>query len=139
MKRQLNFLVIVTGLLGLSASAFMALVYYSHLLNLPADSIGAIQYEVSAHSTAAILLSVSLALGLSALAFRNERKSCSFMLFSAFMALLGYLSPCERLFRLGYIDALISTLILAFFNVFLLLSSAMILHKIHKKLVNQPH
>lgn len=132
MKVHLNTLAIITGFLGLAMTGFMALVYYFHLLNLPANPIDAVRYEVSAHSTAAILLVFSLAFGLTAIIYKGEHKSSYLMLISTFITLLGYVAPCERLLKLGYVDALEATVIFAFFNTILLLSSALALHQIHK-------
>lgn len=124
---------LLLGLLGLLLAIFMDVMYYAHLLCLPSNPIEAVQYEVSAHSTATILLSASVALGCTALILRRDERSSYLMSSSAVLVALGHVPPCERLLRLGYLDALTFTVAIAAVDVALMFAAAALLHEIHSR------
>lgn len=126
-------LAFLTGAIGLMFSAFSTYIYYAHILALPDIPIEAVRYMASTHSIAVTFLTLSFSLGL--IAILNYRYSLSFklMLASAATALVGYLPPSERLWRLGYTGTLNETIAMAIFHIALLTTSATLLKKSVKK------
>ncbi len=130
---HLHKLAFLTGAIGLGFSAFSTYIYYAHIFVLPDVSIEAIRYMASTHSIAMTFLTLSFSLGL--IAILNYRYSLSFklMLASAATALVGYIPPSERLWRLGYTSSLNETIAIAIFHIALLATSAILLNKAVKK------
>ncbi len=83
----------------------------------------------STHSIAVTLFVLSLCLGL--LALLNHKSSISFklMLASTVNAFMGYLPPAERLWKLGYINSLNITILIATFHILTLSASSFFLNK----------
>jgi hypothetical protein len=122
-------LAIFFGTLGLAFTVFLAVVYYMHLFSLQGVSIEAIRYDALIYSTVIAFFTLSLSLGATALAVYKERKSFWLMLFSTITVGIGYIFPCERLWKLSYTSALSETIIIAIFHVGLLISSTILLKK----------
>ena len=124
------------GIIGLGFSTFSASIYYLHILYLSVTSIEATRYMASTHSIAVTLLVLSLSLDL--LALLNHKSSLSFklMLASTICALMGYLPPAERLWKLGYINSLNETILIAIFHISTLATSSLFLKK---SLKNKPN
>lgn len=132
-NQHLLKLAILVGTLGLVLTAFLIIVYYAHLGNLPDVSIEAIRYAASTLSAAIAFFVLSLGMGLIALASYRERKSSRLMLVSTVTAIIGYVFPCERLWRLSYTRSLNETIIIATVHVALLISSAFLLKTWYKR------
>ena len=122
-------LAITLGTISLIFSAFSASIYYLHILYLSVTSVEATRYMASTHSIAVTLFVLSLCLGL--LALLNHKSSISFklMLASTVNAFFGYLSPAERLWKLGYINSLNITILIATFHILTLSASSFFLNK----------
>jgi hypothetical protein len=129
MNTRLLKLAIFFGTSGLALTVFLAVVYYMHLFSLQGASIEAIRYDALIYSKVVAFFTLSLSLGVTALAVYKERKSFWLMLFSTVTVVIGYIFPCERLWKLGYTSALIETIIIAIFHVGLLVSSTILLKK----------
>jgi hypothetical protein len=129
-------LAFLSGIIGLGFSAFSASIYYLHILYLSVTSVEATRYMASTHSIAVTLFVLSLSLDL--LALLNHKSSLSFklMLASTICALMGYLPPAERLWKLGYINSLNETILIAIFHISTLATSSLFLNKTLKKKPN---
>ena len=125
-------LAILIGALGLVLTTFLIVVYYVHLCTLPDVSIEAIRYEASTLSAAMAFLVLSLNTGLIALVIHGERKCSWLMLVSTVTAIIAYVFPCKRLWKLGYTSALSGTISLATIHIALLISSFLLLKVQHK-------
>jgi hypothetical protein len=126
-------LAFLTGAVGLGFSVFLACIYYAHILYLPATSIEAARYMVSTHSIAVASFTLSFSLGLIALLNYKDSLSFKLMLASAATALVGYIPPSERLWRLGYTNSLNETIAIAVVHIALLTTSATLFKKAVKK------
>ena len=126
-------LAFLTGAIGLGFSVFLAYIYYAHIFYLPATSIEAARYIASTHSVAMTFFTLSFSLGLIALLNYKDGLSFKLMLASTATALLGYLPPSERLWRLGYTNSLNETIAIAIIHVALLTTSATLLNKALKR------
>ena len=126
-------LAFLTGAIGLGFSVLLAHIYYAHILYLPATSIEAARYMASTHSVAMTFFTLSFSLGLIALLNYKYGLAFKLMLASAATALVGYLPPSERLWRLGYTNSLNETIAIAVVHVALLTVSATLLNKAVKK------
>ncbi|MGB9854228.1 MAG: hypothetical protein ACPLRY_05425 [Candidatus Bathyarchaeales archaeon] len=122
-------LALVTGAISLGFSAFMAYVYYAHILILPETPIGAARYMASTHAIATTFFTLSFTLGLIALINYKSSLSFKLMLTSAATAIVGYIPPSERLWRLGYINSLNETGAIAVIHIALTITSAYLLYK----------
>lgn len=129
---HLRKLAIFTGAMGLGFSAFLTYIYYAHIFALPDISIEAARYLASTHSVAAAFFTLSFSLGLIALLNYKHNISFKLMLASTVTALVGYLPPSERLWRLGYTDSLNETMMVAMIHIALLTTSAALLYKVLK-------
>lgn len=129
-------LAFLSGIIGLGFSAFSASIYYLHILYLSVTSVEATRYMASTHSIAVTLFVLSLSLDL--IALLNHKSSLSFklMLASTICALMGYLPPAERLWKLGYINSLNETILIAIFHISTLATSSLFLNKTLKKKPN---
>ncbi len=134
--RHLYKLALVTGAISLGFSAFMAYVYYAHILILPETPIGVARYMASTHAIATTFLTLSFALGLIALINCKSNLSFKLMLASAATAIIEYIPPSERLWRLGCINSLNETGAIAVIHIVLTVTSAYLLYKklMHEKL-----
>jgi hypothetical protein len=119
----------LTGSIGLGFSIFLIFIYYMHLYYLTVTSIEAARYMASTHSVAMTLFTLSLCSGLIALLKNKDSLSFKLMLISAATALVGYLPPSERLWRLGYTNSLKETITIAVVHVALLSISASLLNR----------
>jgi len=122
-------LAFLTGAIGLGFSVFLACIYYAHIFALPEISIEAARYMVSTHSIAVASFTLSFSLGLIALLNYKDSLSFKLMLASAATALVGYIPPSERLWRLGYTNSLNETIAIAIVHIALLTTSATLLKK----------
>lgn len=129
MNARVLKLAIFFGTFGLALTVFLAAVYYMHLFYLQGFSMEAIRYDALIYSTVVALFTLSLGLGATALALYKERASFWLMLVSTVTVVFGYIFPCERLWKLGYTNALSETIIIAAFHVGLLASSTILLKK----------
>ncbi|MDH7476808.1 MAG: hypothetical protein QHH17_00285 [Candidatus Bathyarchaeota archaeon] len=126
-------LAFLTGAIGLGFSALLIYIYYAHIFTLPDIPIEAARYMASTHSIAMTFFTLSFSLGLIALLNYKDVLSFKLMLASTATALLGYLPPSERLWRLGYTNSLKETIAIAIIHVALLTTSATLLNKALKR------
>lgn len=129
MNARLLKLAVFFGAFGITLTILLTVVYYVHLFFLQGASIEAIRYDALIYSTVVALFTLSLGLGTTALVLYKERASFWLMLFSTVTLVLGYIFPCERLWKLNYINALSETVIIAIFHLGLLVSSTILLKK----------
>ncbi len=126
-------LAIFFGAFGLGLTAFLAVVYYMHLFFLQGVSIEAIRYDALIYSTVVAFFTLSLGWGAAALVVYKEKTSFWIMLVSTVTVVIGYIFPCERLWKLGYTNALSETIIIAIFHVGLLVLSTILLKRGEKQ------
>lgn len=129
MNSRLLQLAIFFGIFGLALTVFLATVYYMHLFSLQGVSIEAIRYDALIYSTVVAFFTLSFGFGAAALVVYKERKSFWLMLVSTVTVVIGYIFPCERLWKLSYTNALSETIIIAIFHLWLLVSSTILLKK----------
>jgi hypothetical protein len=122
-------LAFLSGIIGLGFSAFSASIYFLHILYLSVTSVEATRYMASTHSIAVTLFVLSLSLDLLALLNHKSSLSLKLMLASTVCALMGYLPPAERLWKLGYINSLDETILIAAIHVLTLTTSSLFLNK----------
>jgi hypothetical protein len=122
-------LALLIGVVGLGFSVFSAYIYYVHILCLPETSIEAVRYMASTHSAAVTLFALSISLGLIALLKGGCKLSFRLMLASTATAIVGYMPPIERLWRLGYARSLSETMAIAVVHTVLLATSAALLYR----------
>lgn len=136
---RLYKLAFLIGAVGLGFSALLTYIYYAHILALPEISIEAARYMASTHSIAMTFFTLSFSLGLIALLNYKDILSFKLMLASAATALVGYLPPSERLWRLGYTNSLNETIAIAIIHIALLTTSATFLKKAVKEMKKSRH
>ncbi len=122
-------LAVIIEFFGVALTVFIMALYYVHLIELSEFPIERMRYTAIIYSAATAFFTLSLSMGLTALAVRREKKAFWFILVSAVAAALGYIFPCHRLWIFGYAAALNETILIAIIHVGLLAFAAFLLKR----------